>query len=269
MVQRRSRYRRFAVVFAAALFPGVSFVVGSVISHVAGAVQAAFIAVGAACSSLAAYLTLRSKAALADAEILALSENLCAVVENVARFAHETAPAGELRVQTVDSITALMATTVGRSARCAFYALEAEGRRLHRRGQYGDVSQAPEVYTADDQDGRDLLWALGRRTTMKIVDTRATWGYPAINLGDDYRSSILAPVRAGARPVGVLIVDAPPAGAFSDVDESIVRLFSLLLGIVQGTADRAAVPAPLGRPRSPSDGGGSAAPQERQGDERA
>ncbi|MGW7255723.1 GAF domain-containing protein [Streptomyces sp. NPDC054834] len=208
---------------AAALFPGAAFAAGSVVNYVAGVVQITFITAGTACSSLAAYVALRSKAKLADEEITAFSENLCS----------------------------LAATHGDPGTRCAYYALAEDGRSLRRRGQYGDVSQAPDEYTTDEPDGRDLLWALGRKTTVRIDDTLSTSGYPMINLGDGYRSSIIAPVHAGDRPVGVLILDAPHVDAFAETGESLIRLFSLLLGAVH-MADRGPADGPaMGAPRRP------------------
>ncbi|MFK4146365.1 GAF domain-containing protein [Streptomyces sp. NPDC004065] len=247
--------RRTWLTVAAALFPGAAFAVGSVVNHVAGAVQIAFVVAGAACSSLAAYVGLRSKARLADMEIEAFSDNLCAIVENLVRLAHEPNDTGELTVQTIDWITTMAATQAGPGTRCAYYALEDGGRRLRRRGQYGDVSQAPDEYATDEPDGRDLLWALGRRTIVRIDDTLSASGYPMINLGDGYRSSVIAPVHVGERPVGVLILDAPRADAFGESGEGFVRLFSLLLGAVHGAgAGAGAGPAGrpvMGRPRRP------------------
>src|SRR4051812_13774623 len=97
---RSRKNRRMLVTAAAALFPGAAFAVGSVVNYVAGVVQITFITAGAACSSLAAYVALRSKAKLADAEIAAFSENLCAIVENLVRLAHEPNGTSELKVQT-------------------------------------------------------------------------------------------------------------------------------------------------------------------------
>ncbi|MEU7056135.1 GAF domain-containing protein [Streptomyces sp. NPDC046197] len=235
---------------AAALFPGAAFAVGSVINYVAGVVQITFIAAGTACSSLASYVALRSKAN-ADAEIAEFSDNLCAIVENILRLTHEASDTGELKVQTVDWITTLLATKAGPSTRCAYYALDEDGRRLRRRGQHGDVSRAPDEYTADEAEGRDLLWALGRKATVRIDDTHSTSGYPMVNLGDDHLSSIIAPVYVGDRPVGVLILESPRVDAFGDTGERFVRLFSLLLGAVHimdsGAADRPVT----GRPRRP------------------
>ncbi|MFF4014422.1 GAF domain-containing protein [Streptomyces sp. NPDC001843] len=243
MGKRSMKKRRMLITAAAALFPGAAFAAGSVVNYVAGVVQITFIAAGAACSSLAAYVALRSKARLADAEIAAFSENLCAIVENLVRLAHEPNGTNELRIQTVDWITTLVATKAGPGTRCAYYALEEDGRRLRRRGQYGDVSQAPDEYTADEADGRDLLWALGRKTAVRIDDTFSTSGYPTINLGDGYRSSIVAPVYVGDRPVGVLILDAPRVDAFAETGEGFVRLFSLLLAAVH-SAERGSRLAP-------------------------
>ncbi|MCZ4120236.1 GAF domain-containing protein [Streptomyces sp. H39-S7] len=209
------------------------------------------ITAGVLLSSTLAYFALRGKKRSMNTQVIEFKEALSAIMEHLARLAGGPDDHGDLKAQIRDRATSLLATHVRPDARCAFYALENDGRRLQRRGKHGDISQSPEFFTDGDRDGRDLLHAVRRRTIISIPDTQNTNGNLGINLGDDYRSAIIAPVYAGDSAQGVLIIDAPNVDAFAEVHESFVRLIACVLGATQATVVEANKPSMVGEQRGP------------------
>jgi putative methionine-R-sulfoxide reductase with GAF domain len=88
-----------------------------------------------------------------------------------------------------------------------------------------------------------------------VKDTMNTDGNLSFNLGDSYRSAIVAPVYAGNQPQGLLVIDAPEAKKLTKkhVRESYVRAVTHLLGTAHAMgngehANKAEVPRqPNGR----------------------
>ncbi|MBT2391452.1 hypothetical protein J7E87_18920 [Streptomyces sp. ISL-1] len=234
--QNNKKWRAVVVATVTVVFPGATFAVGSLASQMHGLMRIFFIVIGVLLSSAMAYLAVRAKRTSVNAQMLEFGEKLCAIMEHLARLAGRPDNPSELKAQIRDRATTLLATHMRPDARCAFYALESQGRRLQRRGKHGGMNQAPEFFTDADGEGRDLLHAVTRGTIISIPDMRKTNGNLRMNLGDDYRSAIIAPVYAGDIAQGVLIVDAPDVDDLADVHESFVRLFACLLGVTQATA---------------------------------
>ena len=93
--------------------------------------------------------------------------------------------------------------------------------------------KALETYPVADGSGSDLLYIMNRKNVISIPDTRKTNGNPSFNLGDDYRTAIVAPVYAGEEAKGVLILDAPKVDDLAEVHESLVRMFANILAVTQ------------------------------------
>ena len=234
--QRAKKWRRIVVVCATIFFPGITFIVGSVASQVNGTARLIYISIGASTATLAAYFALRIKRKSNSAQLGEFGESLCAIMEHLAWLAENPDDAAERRARIRDKAVTLLATHVSPTARCAFYALESQsqsqGNCFHRRGSSGNM-KALETYPVADGSGSDLLYIMNRKNVISIPDTRKTNGNPSFNLGDDYRTAIVAPVYAGEEAKGVLILDAPKVDDLAEVHESLVRMFANILAVTQ------------------------------------
>ncbi|MGW0648469.1 GAF domain-containing protein [Streptomyces umbrinus] len=230
--QRARKWRRIVVLGATVIFPGLTFAIGSVASQVNGMARISYILAGVATSSAATYLALRIKRKSNSAQLVEFGEKLCAIMEHLAWLAENPEEADERKGRIRDKAVTLLATHVGPDARCAFYALEESGECFHRRGSSGNM-QAAEVYAVGQPHGDELLYITRRKKVISIQDNRRANGNPTFNLGDDYRTAIVAPVFAGDEAKGVLILDAPKVDDLSDVHESLVRMFANILAVTQ------------------------------------
>jgi hypothetical protein len=240
--QRARKWRRILVLGATVIFPGLTFGIGSVASQVNGAARVTYILAGVATSSAAAYFALRIKRKSNSVQLVEFGEKLCAIMEQLAWLAENPEGADERKGRIRDKAVTLLATHVSSEARCAFYALEGAGERFLRRGSSGNM-QADESYAVGQPQGDELLYMTRRKKVISIPDTRRANGNPTFNLGNDYRTAIVAPVFAGDEAKGVLILDAPKVNGLSDVHESLVRMFANILAVTQagGHSNRGSV----------------------------
>ncbi|WP_159104046.1 GAF domain-containing protein [Streptomyces sp. CdTB01] len=230
--QRARKVRRIVVFCATIFFPGITFVIGSIASQVNGTARLIYIIAGFITATLAAYFALHIKRKSNSAQLVEFGESLCAIMEHLAWLAENPTDAAERMGRIRDKAVTLLATHVSPTARCAFYALESNGACFHRRGSSGNM-KASETYLVDNGPGSDLLYMMQRKNVISIPDTHKTNGNPSFNLGDDYRTAIVAPVYAGEDAKGVLILDAPKVDDLADVHESLVRMFANILAVTQ------------------------------------
>ncbi|MEV6544464.1 GAF domain-containing protein [Streptomyces sp. NPDC051665] len=127
-----------------------------------------------------------------------------------------------------DRLTTCAAQHAGPEARAAFFA--AQGRRRLRLDTYYNRDTPPRQLVKKEEDA--LLNAMNGKEIVYVKDTMNADGNLSFNLGDSYRSAIVAPVYAGNEPQGILVIDAPKAKKLTKkhVRESYVRALTHLLG---------------------------------------
>ncbi|MFV8128875.1 hypothetical protein [Streptomyces syringium] len=128
-----------------------------------------------------------------------------------------------------DRLITHLANSASSKARSAFYSLG--GGRLRREVVHGSANP-PEYF--DSKNEQALLNVLNQGEIVYIPDNRHTNGTLKFSLGDDYQAAVVAPVRAGNQPQGVLIIDAPKAGALSQ--EKVRKSYVLVLTGMLGTS---------------------------------
>jgi hypothetical protein len=142
----------------------------------------------------------------------------------------------------------------------AFYALEEDPRgssRLVRKAVSAETEGLQDSYRESSEWGSYLL-SIANSSTPRYVHNLSNdpdaW---RIELGSGYESAILAPVRAGHIPIGVLILQSRDSrGISDDSKKDRIRIIAHLLGTCEATAD---LMAQTSNPSSPGrrDEGGS------------
>ncbi|MFI6009782.1 GAF domain-containing protein [Streptomyces sp. NPDC051243] len=240
--------------------PGLTFLCGTQVPSSKGAIKVGYITLGVMSAIAAPWF----------ARISRKRERRNAVIKNEAVISAVADEMGSLvtrpeertgrlaRIQ--DRLTTCAAQHAGSKARAAFFTVET--RRRLRLATYHNRDTPPRQLERMQEEG--LVNAMNGKEIVYVKDTMNTDGNLSFNLGDSYRSAIIAPVYAGNEPQGVLVIDAPEAKRLTKkhVRESYVRALTHLLGTAHAMGNGVHVNK-NGVPRQP-DGrqGGKATPSQ-------
>jgi putative methionine-R-sulfoxide reductase with GAF domain len=163
-------------------------------------------------------LTLTLNGALAP--ITSYLGELAATADRAAR----AAIAGQLRQAVVDAAVTLTVS----GSRSAFYVQDPAGGRLVRAVYAGRSTLPRERFERGTPDGDFVLELVANGDLLFIDDVSA---HPVITPSTPgYAAVIAVAVTAGPRRFGMLTVDAPQVGQFTQTDVELVRVLANLLG---------------------------------------
>ncbi|MFJ6215852.1 GAF domain-containing protein [Streptomyces sp. NPDC092296] len=234
----------------------MTFFAGAQLSETAGVTKSAYLVIGVASSVLAASGGLQVNRRMRSREEIRFEAALAAVADHMGMLATQPDEAAALLGVIDDRLTTVVAKHAGPDARCAFYALESQGRYLKKEAMSGVPDDAPPGFGDGDKDGRALLHAIHQGDIVVVPDNRNANGNLSISLGGDYQTAVVAPVFAGDQPQGVLIIDAPKAGDLAKVRESFVRVFARLIGTSHAVGHHPATGPTAGPALGAQPGGG-------------
>ncbi|MEU0332159.1 GAF domain-containing protein [Streptomyces sp. NPDC006193] len=225
--------------------PGLTFLCGTQVSASKGWLKAAYIAAGALSACAAPWFARRSHARERRNEVIKNEAVISAVADDMGSLATRADEQARRLAQIQQRLIACATDHAGPKSRAAFFALDEE-RRL-RLATYHNRDTPPRQL--EERQEAILLNAMNGKDIVYVKDTMNTDGNLSFNLGDAYRSAIVAPVYAGNEPQGVLVIDAPEAKKLTKkrVRESYVRAVTHLLGTAHAMgngehADNAEVP---------------------------
>jgi hypothetical protein len=128
-----------------------------------------------------------------------------------------------------------------------FYQLEENDRVVLRahEGSYGDQKPRPLFDGRNSLNERRVVeLAKGERVLVVNDIDAAPPEYFSDYRGRPYKSYIAVPVRAGDRPLGVLMIDSDTPNALTDVDVGYAILLAGILGTGLAIADTASLETP-------------------------
>lgn len=238
--------RRRALVAAAAVASAVgAYVVSAEAGTARGGARVALLALGAALAGLTVAVgalqqrstqrRLRTAEQVAvDAEaalMLTLNGALAPITNYLGDLAEVLTPdgratvAGQLTQAVVDAAVRLTAD----GARSAFYRLDDDWQGLTREAWGGRSMQPRNSFRAGTVDG-DAVLDVARSGDYVVVDDVLASRMVTPSAGAGYRTVVAVAVTAGARPLGLLTVDAQRVGDLTAVDVELVRVLANLLG---------------------------------------
>ncbi|MEU5538931.1 GAF domain-containing protein [Streptomyces sp. NPDC020362] len=240
--------------------PGLTFLCGTQISTATGWTKVGYISLGSLSAAAAPFFARIGQKRERRNEVIKNEAIISAVADEMGSLATvtraEDKTSGLARIQ--ERLTACAAQHASRKARAAFFALEG-GQHL-RLATYSNRDTPPR-----QPEGRQeevLLNAMNGKEIVYVKDTMNADGNLSFNLGDSYRSAIVAPVYAGNEPQGILVIDAPEANRLTKkhVRESYVRALTHLLGTAHAMGNGKHVNR-AGVPRQPNGKQGGKATQ--------